>query len=501
MVKKKGRKSFFRHGAITSCSFALAAGLWTGVAEDLFSGGTPAAGYELPVVQGKGQLVENPMLAPGKDELTAGLIPSGWSVSGNRDWVKMDANGLACTTGKEGFVSITANLRREQIVPGRVYQIGISYRLKKNGGQALLRFRNEIDRGSFEFELPEGDWQRKFFYAVGPEDYDVGLYYLEVMLQGAGTDFALRGISCREATQAEALAEKVTVLPNAVAGRGTAAADERWIEELPGDVRFMDPAERTAAWAPGEEGGVIRETLAAAGDSFWFDHSAQAFWKQLSNLKSKVPRLSVSLPPSTEYATIPGGYGLDPLPARSAHAAALLFGIGAVDSGVGSFQFKRLHELLERAGYFDKTTVFLPFWQHKGFYKARYESRDNPVDFRAFFKDQPDAPLFGHTAPGVLVSGYQNGDKLLLVVVNTSRQSPGKLGHLWVDHARVFGLPPDGIGDRMRDAKKLGAIDLETNARGATFWDRISGGFVSDYWFNVAIPPGDYRLILVENKK
>jgi hypothetical protein len=181
---------------------------------------------------------------------------------------------------------------------------------------------------------------------------------------------------------------------------------------------------------------------------------------------------------------------MDPLPARSVHAAALLFGIGATDCGLSSFQFKSLRDKLREFGYFNEKTVFLPFWERKGFYKTRYESRENPLDLREVFKGKTDAPLFGHTAPGVLVSGYQNGKKLLLVLVNTTDQNLGKLGNLWVDHARVFGF-------------KTGftATDIETGIKGAATWNRNGGGYISGYWFNIAIEPGDYRLILVEYNK
>lgn len=481
-----------------------------GVANDLFPGVKPVAGVELvaekfkplPDLFGKDQIVVNPALVPEKND-TAGLLPTGWSVTGNKDWIKVDANGVTCTTGKEGYVSLLASTIRgyRGVTPGHVYQIGISYRLKKGSGTALLRFRNEIDKGTYEFELPEGDWQKRFFYTVAPEDYDAGLYYLEVVLDGAGTDFALRGIYCRHATESELLTEKVTVFPPVLTKRGVATLDERWIEGVPSNACFMKPDERTAAWAPGQEGNLIGGTIAADGDSFWYDHPPEAIWKQLTALKSGVPRLSISPPKAKDPSmAVPGRLGLDPLPARSTYAAALLFGIGAVDSGVGSFQFKRLHDMLSAAGYFDPATVFVPFWQGKGFYKARYEFRENPVDFRKFFKGNNEAPLFGHTAPGVLVSGYLNGDKLLLVMVNTTRQMPGKLGHLWVDHARIFKNLEGGTALRMKDGR-LSAVDLETGAKGTTFWDRIAGGYITDIWPNVAVAPGDYRLILVENKK
>ena len=97
------------------------------------------------------------------------------------------------------------------------------------------------------------------------------------------------------------------------------------------------------------------------------------------------------------------------------------------------------------------------------------------------------------------MSGYQNGKKLLLVLVNTTDQNLGKLGDLWVAHARVFGLKPGDTSGEMRNGV-ITATDIETGIKGAVTWNRNGGGYISDYWFNIAIEPGDYRLILVEYK-
>lgn len=458
-----------------------------------------------PVAYDERQLVENPTFAPIRNDFPAGLIPSGWNIGKGTAAVKTDANGLSGKVTGGETVSVMATIKRGMLIPGRIYQIGIYYRLKKGEGRALLRFRNEIDQGTREFELPAGEWQRQFFYAPAPEDYDVGLYYLEALIEGAGTQFGLRGVYCREATESEIKTAKLAFTP-AVAKRSVLVTpDERWIEVLPSNISFMKSTDREAAWADGIGGILISEDISSDGVSFWFEHSPKDFWQRLNTLREKggtgALRLSVKPPTAKdESVTVPGGYGMDPLPARSVHAAALLFGIGAVDSALSTFQFKSLRDKLREFGYFNEQTVFLPFWERKGFYKTRYESRENPPDLREVFKGKADVPLFGHTAPGVLVSGYQNGKKLLLVLVNTTDQNLGKLGDLWVDHARVFGLKPGDTSGEMRNGV-ITATDIEAGIKGAVTWNRNGGGYISDYWFNIAIEPGDYRLILVEYKK
>jgi hypothetical protein len=454
-----------------------------------------AAPAQGPVVYGERQLLENPTFAPIRIGFPAGFIPSGWNIGKGIEAIKTDANGLSCKIQGGEPVSILATIKRGMLIPGRIYQVGIYYRLKKDKGRALLRFRNEIDQGTCEFELPAGEWQRQFFYAAAPEDYDVGLYYLEALIEGAGTEFGLRGVYCREATESEIKTAKLAVQPSVVKRSGLVTPDERWIEALPANTSFMKSSDREAAWADGTGGTLISDDISGDGVSFWFEHSPKDFWQRLNTLREKggtgALRLSVKPPTAKDKSiTVPGGYGMDPLPARSVHAAALLFGIGATDCGLSSFQFKSLRDKLREFGYFNEKTVFLPFWERKGFYKTRYESRENPLDLREVFKGKTDAPLFGHTAPGVLVSGYQNGKKLLLVLVNTTDQNLGKLGDLWVDHARVFGF-------------KTGftATDIETGIKGAATWNRNGGGYISGYWFNIAIEPGDYRLILVEYNK
>jgi hypothetical protein len=451
------------------------------------------------------QLVENPTFAPNRNNFPAGLIPSGWDIGKGNAAVKTDANGLSGKVTGEEAVSVVAAVKRGMLVSGRIYQVGIYYRLKKDKGRALLRFRNEIDQGTREFELPAGEWQRQFFYAEAPEDYDAGLFYLEALIEGADTEFGLRGIYCREATEAEIREAKLTFAPAAAKRSSLVTPDERWIEDVPSNTIFMKSTDREAAWADGIGGILISEDISSDGVSFWFEHSPKDFWQRLNTLREKggtgALRLSVKPPTAKDKSvTVPGGYGMDPLTARSVHAAALLFGIGAVDSALSTFQFKRLRDKLREFGYFNEQTVFLPFWERKGFYKARYESRENPPDLREVFKGKADDPLFGHTAPGVLVSGYQNGNKLLLVLVNTTDQNIGKIGDLWVDQARVFGLKP---GDTSVEMLKgvITATDIETGIKGTVTWNRNGGGYISDYWFNVAIEPGDYRLILVEYKK
>ncbi|MFA6293536.1 MAG: LamG-like jellyroll fold domain-containing protein [Victivallales bacterium] len=468
-------------------------------------GKTAPAPAPCPVAYDERQLVENPTFAPARHEFPANLIPPGWSVGKGAAAVKTDANGLSCRIAGDEPVSIMATVKRGLLVPGRIYQVGIYYRLKKDKGRALLRFRNELDQGTREFELQAGEWQRQFFYAAAPEDYDVGLYYLETFIEGEGADFGLRGLYCREATDAEVKSAKLAVQPSALKRSGLVTPDERWIEDLPADVTFMKNSDRKAAWADASEGTLIPENITGDGISFWFEHSPKDFWQRLNSLHGKgaagALRLSVKQPATKgKELAVPGGYGMDPLPARSVHAAALLFGIGAVDSGLSSFQFKRLRDTLGEFGYFEEATAFLPFWGRKGFYKARYESRDNPADFREIYKGRADAPLFGHSAPGVLVSGYQNGKKLLLVLVNSTDQNLGKFGNLWVDHVRVFGLKPGNVAADMKNGI-ITATDLETGDVGGAAWNRSGGGHISDYWFNVAIEPGDYRLILVECRK
>ena len=458
-----------------------------------------------PVAYDEQQLVENPAFAPIRNDFPAGLIPSGWSVVKGTTAIKTDANGLNCKISGGESVSVLATVKRGMLVPGRIYQVGIYYRLKKDKGRAVLRFRNEIDQGTREFELPAGEWQRQFFYAAAPEDYDVGIYYLEALVEGVGTEFGLRGVYCREATDAEIKSAKLAVQPTVIKRSGVVTPDERWIEDLPANTSFMKNSAREAAWADGTGGILISEDISGDGVSFWFEHSPKDFWQRLISLQGKggtgALRLMIKQPTAKDKTVaVPGGYGMDPLPARSVHATALLFGIGAMDCGLSSFQFKRLRDKLREFGYFNEQTVFLPFWERKGFYKPRYESRENPLDWRDVFKGKADAPLFGHTAPGVLVSGYQNGKKLLLVLVNTTDQNLGKLGDLWVAHARVFGLKPGDTSGEMRNGV-ITATDIETGIKGAVTWNRNGGGYISDYWFNIAIEPGDYRLILVEYKK
>lgn len=458
-----------------------------------------------PVVYGEQQLMENPTFAPMRHDFTPNLIPHAWSVGKGASAVKTDANGLKCVATVSEPVSIMGTVKRGLLVPGRVYQIGVYYSLKKGAGRALLRFRNEIDQGTKEFELPAGEWQRKFFYAAAPEDYDVGLYYLETFLEGAGTEFALRGAYCREATEAEVKSAKLTMQPSVFKRSDLVTPDERWIEDVPANTVFMKSKDRKAAWADASGGTLIPEEISGDGVSFWFEHPPKDFMQKLGKMSDKggdgVLRLAVKLKASNDKTVpVPGGYGMDPLPARSSQAAALLFGIGAIDTGLSSFQYKRLKNKLTEFGYFDEATVFMPFWGRKGFYKTRFENREKPVDFREFFMGKADAPLFGHTAPGVLVSGYLNGKKLLLVVVNTTDQNLGKLGHLWVDHSRIFGFKPGRNGEEMKSGV-ISATDVETGAKGSVAWNRNSSGYIPDYWCNVAIEPGDYRLILVEDKR
>jgi len=471
---------------------------------------TAGAPSPCPVAYDERQLVVNPAFASERNDFPAGFIPNGWSVGKGADAVKTDANGAACTPSANEPVSILATLKRGMLISGRVYQIGVYYRLKSHGGRVLLRFRNQIDMGSTEFALPESDWQRLFFFAKTPEDYDMGIYYLETLVEGAGVEFGLRGLYCREATPDEIKKTRLSIDTAAIPLPASVAPDERWIEELPADTRFLPSVDRKAAWSAGTAGFALADIITQEGNALWFERSPREIWDRLCKAHAQpaggIPRLAVTRATSP----VPGGNGLNPLPARSVYAAALLFGIGAVDTGIGSYAYHRLQQMLESAGYFDETTAFLPFWDQPGLYLVKQggneakpandpqanEPRDTattlsagPPDFAALFSRRRQAPLFAHTAPGVLVSGYRHANTLLLIVVNTTNQELGKLGNLWVDHARVFGVKKAGT---------VTATDLETGVQARVAWNRNSGGFIADYWFNVAIAPGDYRLILVE---
>jgi len=447
------------------------------------------------------QLVDNPVLSRQHSAVSPEAIPRGWRVMRGRDQVAITNRVLLMESSADQSVAVLATLRRGQVTPGRAYRMGVYYKHPAGGGTLRLRFRNQIDMGSREFELPVTDgFERRFFFSIAPEDYDVGIYYLELVAEGAGTQVEVRAVYCREATADESASATLDVAPAPVTLSPSVVTDDRWIDTLPAGTRFMAAGDRTAAW--GLEPAVdqafeITVALKNEGASVWFENTPQSLWKSLERLCGEkpdcVPRLSVT----RARNDVPGGSGLDPLPPRSAYGAALLFGIGAVDTGSGSYAFSRLRGLLKDFGYFKESTVFYPFWTQRGWYDWRYEHRNEPADYRSEFTGKEGAPLFGHTATGVLVSGYQADNRLLLVVVNTTDQELGKLGHLWVDHARLFGLNTKNTAGLMK-AGKITAIDLETIARSDINWNREGGGYIGDVWHNLAIPPGDYRLVLVE---
>gem|GEM_PF-4979552 len=457
-----------------------------------------------PVTFGAEQLVANPTMSPQYNSFPANFIPDGWRVAKGKEKVTTDANGLVAQCDGEGVVSVLAHLKRGLVIPGRAYQIGVYYKMP--AGRALLRFRNDIDVGAQEFELaPSETWTRAFFFAVAPEDYDVGLYHLEAYIEGDVPEFCLRGMYCREATEEEIKTANIKLSPAAVRLPETVVPDESWIQGMSPHLRFMEDSKRGEAWSDSKPEWEIAVPIPTDGDSFWSAMPPSALSDILTRLikyePNAVPRLFVRLP--DEYNLTPGRQGLDPLPARSTHAAALLFGIGAVDTGIGSFQFQRLHKILDEFGLFSSKTRFIPFWEYQGFYALRSQTLDAPVNYRTAFAaddDLDEAPLFGHTAPGVLVSGYLNGNKLLLVVVNTTDQRLGKFGHLWVDHVKLFGLRPNTPTGDWVNSGILTATDLETGQVAGTAWDRINSGRIADYWLNIAIDFGDYRVILIEKK-
>ena len=53
-----------------------------------------------------------------------------------------------------------------------------------------------------------------------------------------------------------------------------------------------------------------------------------------------------------------------------------LFGVGAADTGIGSFQHQRVAGLLERLGLLAPETQFIPFWSLKTLYDLRAEERE-----------------------------------------------------------------------------------------------------------------------------
>ena len=70
------------------------------------------------------------------------------------------------------------------------------------------------------------------------------------------------------------------------------------------------------------------------------------------------------------------------------------------------------------------------------------------------------------------------------------------MGDLWIDLNRVFGMKGGSAG-LIRDGKVV-VTDPESGAHFNVNWNRAGGGFINNYFFNVAVPPGDYRLIEVE---
>jgi hypothetical protein len=470
------------------------------------------------VVYDARQLVTNPTLATGAHFTPVTTIPPGWQVARGKAQVTAGASRLTVRSTDEEPVSLLAELRRGQVIPGAAYQLGVRYTLAAHGAKVRLRFRNQVDQGTREFILPErASAGRQFFFTLGPEDYDVGIYYLEVFIQGAGAELTLEGAYCRAATPEEAAGAKLSVTAPAVVLQPTVTPDERWIDALPPHTVFVAPAARKQAW--GLEAGAtvdLSYRLTNGGNSLLFEQSSRVLWEALQAVRMKEPAAIPRLAVTHAALEVPGGYGLDPLPARSVLGTALLFGIGAKDTGLGSFHHQRLVAYLRAFGVCEPDTRFLPFWALTGLYAVRngHESPDLSVtkeegaevetptpiipDFNARFTGKPDMPLFAHTAPGVLTSGYLRGRKLLLVMVNYTAQDLGKLGDVWIDHARLFGLRGD-MANLMR-AGTLTASNPESGARLGVNWNRASGGYIADRWANIGIAPGDFGLLEVEYK-
>jgi hypothetical protein len=244
----------------------------------------------------------------------------------------------------------------------------------------------------------------------------------------------------------------------------------------------------------------VEFSLRNDGSSLLLERSPQELWATLVGAAQTAPPAPLRLVVTGPARPVPGGYGLDPLPARGTLGAALLFGIGAADTGAGSFVHGRTVKYLEEFGLFEPATEFLPFWGQKGLYALRTGADSaNPPDFQTLWGGKEGAPLFAHTAPGVLVSGYRAGPKLLLVLVNTTDQELGKLGDLWVDLNRVFGIKGNS-GAAVRNGQ-IAIRNPETGREFTANWNRNGGGFIGNWLFNLAIAPGDFSLVEIRQGK
>lgn len=468
------------------------------------------------------QLVVNPTLG-GK--VAAGYhYPGGWEVKAGADGVAARDGQLHIGPTTAALTSVLIHLRRGAVVAGRPYRIGLRYSLH-DGTNARLRIRNMMDMGSHSFALPATEsLARRFFFAPAPEDYDVGLYYLEVQVEGPGATMTVASAYCRPATPDEARAAALKPIKPTRVRAAAVVPDERWIEALPAEQRFLEAADRRIAWGLAEPAGQrqrapLELTLPVAGTPLFAARPPRELWQALAALRGEKPQAIPVLQVTRQRSPVEGGYGLDPLPARSVQGAALLFGIGALDTGLGTFQFQRLVALLESFGYFDPGTRFLPFWAQKTLYNrggAAATARAAP---------QPSVPLAGeddgenlglegelglgvleekgtfyHTAPGVLTSAYLTRDRrLLLVLCNATDQALGKRGDVWIDHAALFGRAwscPDP------KSCTFVARDAETGIEAAVGWNRAAGrgGYVRDVWPEIVVAPGDYLLLQVEGR-
>lgn len=446
------------------------------------------------------QQVANPTAA-GPDA-AAGRAPIGWSVPRGKEEVRVSPGLLRVGPTRGEVVSILAQLSRGVVQPGRPYRIGLRYDLPSPDARVTLRFRNMIDRGTRSFPLPPTRGvERRFFVATAPEDYDVGLYYVETLVEGAGTSIDIRAAYCRPATEEEAAAaglEPPAEQPLAL--RGRVVPDETWVQAAPGGLRFLDDAGRRAAWglaaAPTDRPVTdLVFPLRAEGGSLLLEVPPRDLFDRLAALRRGQPGALPRLRVERVRRDVPGGYGLDPLPPRSAHGAALLFGVGAADNGTGAYAFRKLTGLLDELGVFDPDTRFLPFWAQKELYAGRAAADGAP---------RPPAPaggLFVHTAPGVLCSGYLTpGGRLVLVLFNATAQELGKRGDLWIDHEKVFGKR---WAVRNYHDARFTARDAESGIPAGPGWNRLpgKGGFVENVYPEIAIRPGDYRLLVVGERE
>ena len=254
------------------------------------------------------------------------------------------------------------------------------------------------------------------------------------------------------------------------------------------DMPILKPGQRAFAWGLAEEQESLSDAIwmdarrgegeppflrmsyriEEPGGSLVLEHHPREIAGRLMKAAREQPGKLVRLSARRADQRVEGGNGLNPRPARSLYGTALLFGVGAIDSGIGKHHYKRVVQMLKDFGYFQPQTRFIPFWS---------------TDAR-----------FRHTAPGVLCSAYVNekAKKALMVLVNYTDRHPGKMGDVLGDHQELLGV-------RYPKCRAVAPL-LGTSVPAHTIfhYNRKTRHYTQDVWGWVGVEPGDVRYVIVE---